>query len=58
MFYFSEEAQRIDAVLQFDVLREGTLTGVALWFDTDIGLDCSPAQRPTHWKQTVISTPE
>jgi hypothetical protein len=28
-----------------------------MWFDTDIGLDCSPRCAPTHWKQTVVSLP-
>ncbi len=50
-----EDARRISAMLSFDTTKAGTLTSLVLWFDTDIGLDCSPFSPPTHWKQTVVS---
>lgn len=53
-----EQAGQIAARLAYDVARDGSLTGLALWFDTDIGLDCAPTAPPTHWKQTVIYLPE
>ncbi len=53
-----EEARTIHAQLSWDTARAGTLTGLALWFDCDIGLDCGPHAAPTHWKQTVVSLPE
>jgi hypothetical protein len=45
--------------LALKIDKEGVFSSVGLWFDvsfkgTDVSLDCSPVQPPTHWKQTNV----
>ncbi len=58
-----EEIEQVQSRSFVSVTRDGTMRGIAIWFDCVFGdpqsvvLSTAPGRPETHWKQTVVSIP-